>query len=56
MKFKNIHNEANKIKSMASAKTGSRKMAYEKDFNRILSKIEQEDIDLSKFIIIILGG
>lgn len=28
IKFKNIHSEANKIKSMASAKTGSRKMAY----------------------------
>lgn len=31
-------------------------MTFEKDFNRIISKIEQEDINLSKFIVLILGG
>lgn len=35
-KFEHLHNEANRIKSVVSTKTGNRKIAFEKDFNVII--------------------
>lgn len=40
-KFENFYNESTRIKSVASTKANGKRMTFEKDFNRIISKIEQ---------------
>jgi len=39
-----------------SSKTINRRLLYEKDFNEIITKIDSEDSEYSKYVVVILGN
>ena len=54
-KFHLAENEISRSKMRVNSKI-NKKMSYEKDFNRILSCIQSEEHNLSKYLVVILGG